>query len=107
MTTLVALGARFFDAGGDAACRVDGQIVPLRTGVGVVMPCPCGGLSSCVGPLAVPFANPVDGGGFLDTAGLQRSGDTLETLSVTGVIQRIGGCGWHGSIEAGSVVTRE
>lgn len=107
MTTLVALGARFFDAGGDAACRVDGQVEPFRAGVGIVLPCPCGGLSSCTGPLQISFANPLDGGGFLDIAGHQRSGDTLETLSIAGQVQRIGGCGWWGSIESGSVVTRE
>lgn len=107
MTTLVAFGARFFDAGGDAACRVDGQIVPLRTGVGIVMPCPCGGFPSCTGPLQISFANPIDGGSFLDLMGHQRSGDTLETLSLVGLVRRIGGCGWSGSIETGSVVTRE
>lgn len=105
MTTLASLGARFVGAGGPDAFHSNGEPEPLRTGVGIAMSCPCGGLSSCIGDLYIPCINPIDGGPFLDLSGHQRTGQTLEELSLSNKIIRIGGCGWRGWIESGSVVT--
>ena len=82
MTTLASLGARFVGAGGPDAFHSNGEPEPLRTGVGIAMSCPCGGLSSCIGDLYIPFINPIDGGPFLDLSGHQRTGQTLEDLSL-------------------------
>lgn len=105
MTTLTNLNARFVTAGGPDACPRDGVEQLLRDGVGVVMDCPCGGLSACVGPLYVTFVNPTDGGPFLDGRGHQRDGDSIETLTLSEPIERLGGCGWRGWIESGSALT--
>lgn len=103
MTSLATLNARFVTAGGPGACRVEGEEQPLREGVGLVLDCPCGGLPACVGPLYVAFINPTDGGPFVDGAGRQRDGVTLETLSLAAPVVRLGGCGWSGWIESGAV----
>jgi hypothetical protein len=105
VTTLAALNARFVTAGGPGACARDGVEQPLREGVGVVMDCPCGGLSACVGPLYIAFVNATDGGSFLDGGGHQRDGDSIETLTLSAPIERLGGCGWLGWIESGSALT--
>jgi hypothetical protein len=75
-----------------------------NVGVGVEMDCPCG--SHCCLPLYVPFAVALDG---KPTAhgdrGWQRSGDTLETLTLTPSVQRLPRagetCAWHGYITNG------
>lgn len=94
MTPLSALNARLV-----------GAEQPPRNGVGVVLDCPCGGRPACVGPLYVPFINPVDGGEFLDISGhYQDGGANLESLTVLGEVVRLGGCGWRGWIQNGLVL---
>lgn len=58
--------------------------------IGVTMDCPCG----CDSPLYVPFADP-------DTqCNWTKTGDTIETLTLTPSVFRAGGCAgkWHGHI---------
>lgn len=82
---------------------------PERHGVGLVFDCPCG----CGERRYVPFNNPLDGGPrFNDTpAGRpfwDRTGETFETLTLTPSIlasKDHGGCGWHGFITNGEVLT--
>jgi len=80
---------------------------PRREGVGLLFDCPCGCESQCF----VGFANPLDGGPPHDPragAQWQRTGDTFETLTLTPSILRSkekGGCGWHGFITNGGIVT--
>lgn len=105
---LIELNPVFLDAGGDGVYRTDPETkalipAPKRVGVGVLFDCPCGDLSEdhrCY----VPFLNPLDGGKSLER-GWQRTGDSFETLTLTPSIKRVGGCGWHGFITAGEVLT--
>ncbi len=100
---LTALDPIFLGAGGDGVTR-NGQPMPKRLGVGLMCNCPCG----CESPLYVPFANPLDGGPQLDGQGWRRTGETFETLSLAPSILRSrekGGCGWHGFITNGEVLT--
>ena len=97
---IVELNAHFLDNGGPGILRADGSEAPLRTGVAVGMDCPCG----CDVGLYVPFANPLDGGLPVEPRGWQRSGDTLETLTLTPSVLRRE-CGWHGWIRDGRAVT--
>lgn len=73
------------------------------TGVGLSMECPCG----CVHRMYVPFTNPV-GGGLRDDGRhfWIRTGETIETLTLTPSIQRHAPCptSWHGWIRGGETV---
>lgn len=77
-----------------------------RDGIGIIFDCPCG----CDVLCAVYFRNPVDGGGpYPSERGPLwcRTGDTFEALTLTPSIHRSGpgGCGWHGWIKDGEVLT--
>lgn len=100
---LVDLNPRFIGSGGEGVTSADGSPAPERTGVGVILDCPCG----CGHDLYVPFANPLDGGAALEARhGWQRTGETFETLTVKPSIHRVGNsCGWHGWITNGEVTT--
>lgn len=72
-----------------------------RTGVGVEFDCPCG----CGHPCFVPFRNPMDGSHpVLEGALWDRSGETVETLTLHPGILRSNGCGWHGFVTDGEAV---
>lgn len=103
---LVDLHPRFPCAGGEGITDGSGNPVPLREGIGVMFDCPCG----CDQPLYVPFANPLDGGPSRENERPQwhRVGETFETLTLTPSILRSiekGGCGWHGFVTAGEIIT--
>lgn len=104
---LTDLHPQFFGAGGPGISHADGSPVPLREGVGLLFDCPCG----CAMPCAVMFTNPLDGGPALtedERHFWSRTGDTFETLTLTPSILRSpdkGGCGWHGYITDGVIVT--
>lgn len=106
MTTprkLTELNPRFIGAGGDGITGPNGEPVPARHGVGVMLDCPCGAVDS---PLYVPFANPLDGGPQYGPQGWQRTGESFDTLTLTPSILRTFshcGCRWHGYITAGEV----
>lgn len=96
---LVDLNAEFIGAGGPGITDKDGNEKPERHGVGVILECPCG---ACGRHLYVPFANPLDGGPAVDSrTGWQRTGDTLETLTLRPSVLRREGCKWHGFITDG------
>lgn len=106
---LAELEPSFFGAGGSGITR-DGQPVPERHGVGLMCRCPCGQCDPETGWLAVDFENPLDGGPRIESAGphWQRTGDTFDTLTLNPSILRSrekGGCGWHGWIRDGEVVS--
>lgn len=70
--------------------------------------CPCGACDE-FHDCYIPFTNPLDGGLPYDGHPTwQRTGDTFETLTLTPSILRNptkGGCGWHGYITNGEVLT--
>lgn len=93
---------------------------PRREGVGLMFNCPHG--DACLkkvgvefpedaGKHYVSFANPLDGGEpFEPNRGphWQRIGDTVETLTLTpSIFSKVerGGCGWHGFITNGEIIT--
>lgn len=103
---LTELGPNWVGAGGEGISDKDGNPVPARHGVGVAFDCPCGCGTHCY----VPFANPLDGGPTLQSErlGWQRTGETFETLTLTPSILRSkehGGCGWHGFVTNGEVIS--
>lgn len=101
-TPLSALGAQFLDAGGGGIIRADGTPAPERHGVGVLMECPCG---SCGRLLAVDFKVAVDGMPWREgRGGWERTGDTIDTLTLSPSVQRMDDCRWHGWIRDGFAV---
>lgn len=76
-----------------------GKPIPRREGVGVGFDCPCG----CGEAIFVPFANPLDGGPAIQR-GWVRTGETMETLTLTPSILRLSGCRWHGWVTRGTVL---
>jgi hypothetical protein len=110
---LIDLAPRWVGAGGEGITQADGSPAPERHGVGITFICPCGthprdgeyDTDRC----CIIFENPLDGGGRFDatTPGhyWTRVGETFETLSLTPSIQRVGGCGWHGFITNGEMIT--
>lgn len=103
---LVDLNPRFVGGGGEGVSQADGTPAPLREGLGVILTCPCG---TCDVELYVPFTNPLDGGPpYEGHPTWARSGETFDTLSLTPSILRNkakGGCGWHGYITNGEIVS--
>lgn len=102
---LTELNPEFCGGGGEGVYNADMTPAMPRHGVGLLCNCPCG----CNHQLYVPFANPIDGSPPLEPAyGWQRTGETFETLTLTPSILRgtaRGGCGWHGFITNGEVIT--
>ena len=103
---LADLDPRWVGAGGPGITR-EGQPVPERTGVGISFECPCG---RCGIRCYVPFHNPLDGVPAVESRGphWNRSGETFDTLTLTPSILRStdkGGCGWHGFVTNGAVIT--
>lgn len=100
---LTDLNPQFIGAGGEGITR-DGEPVPERRGIGITFNCPCG----CDELVFIPFRNPLDGGPPWDSdprrALWDRTGEDVETLTLTPSIQRLGGCRWHGWIRSGEVV---
>lgn len=101
---LTDLNPYWVSHGGEGVTRTDGSPIPLRERIGISCDCPCG---SCGVPLFVGFENPVDGLGPYSTHHplWRREGETFDTLSTTPSILRRGGCGWHGYITNGEIIT--
>lgn len=99
---LIELNPRWVGAGGEGVSDKNGDPVPERHGVGVSFDCPCG----CPDRAFVAFDIALDGKPWMQGAPTwQRTGETLEDLSLTPSIQRVGGCAWHGFITNGGVTT--
>lgn len=102
---LTTRNPEFVGAGGEGVFNADMTPATPRDGVGVLFDCPCG---HCGIPVYVPFANPLDGSAQYDRQGWQRTGDTFDTLTLTPSILRNpdkGGCGWHGYVTNGEIIT--
>jgi hypothetical protein len=106
---LVDLHPQFLGAGGEGIFNADGTPATPREGVGVIFDCPCGQYKEEWQRCYVPFSNPLDGGPVFDERqGWQRTGETFDTLTLTPSILRNkdrGGCGWHGFITNGDIIT--
>lgn len=103
---LLDLHPEWMSAGGEGISNADGSPAALRKDVGVLLDCPCGKCDEDH-QLYVPFENPIDGS-LSRERGWARTGDTFETLTLTPSILRntaYGGCGWHGFITNGEVIT--
>lgn len=101
---LTDLNPRFLRAGGEGISLADGSPAPERHGVGIIMDCPCGNADENH-QLYVPFLNPIDGGPTIEPNGWQRTGDTVDTLTLAPSILRHGACKWHGWIRDGAVIS--
>ena len=105
---ITELDACFLSSGGHGLMDNSGREIPRRERVALSMLCPCG----CKRIMIVPFENPDDGKGPFELNEVPkkfRTGDTLETLSLTPSIQRHKingeGCEWHGYITNGEAIT--
>lgn len=101
---LTDLNPSFLGAGGEGITR-NGEPVPRREGVMLWCDCPCG-TPECA--IAVHFANPLDGGPPISDHHWMREGDTFETLTLRPSIFKNpakGGCGWHGFLTNGEMVS--
>lgn len=102
---LVELNPVFVGAGGPGISNRRGNLVEERHGVGLSFDCPCG----CKARVYVPFTNPLDGKApvFAEYPTWERTGKTLRNLSLTPSILRSApyGCGWHGYVTDGKVLT--
>jgi len=104
---LTDLHPRWIASGGEGVTDADGRPVPRREGIGVSFDCPC---STCGLLCFVPFDNPLDGGPPItpDHALWTRTGEDFDHLSLTPSILRNrerDGCGWHGYVTDGEVIT--
>ena len=102
---LTDLNPQWLGNGGEGITR-NGEPVPYRPGVSLMFDCPCG---KCGMPCAIPMNNPLDGGPPLNPDhGWDRIGEDFETLTLKPSILRTvkrGGCGWHGFITNGEIIT--
>lgn len=97
----------FLHHGGEGVTGPGGVPVPLQEGVGLSFDCPCG---ACGIRCAVIFSNPIGGGPSIvqgRTPTWERVGETFDALTLTPSILRTlpRGCGWHGFITNGEVLT--
>lgn len=120
---LTELKPRWVGAGGEGVFQKNAageyEPAPERHGVGVSFLCPC---PTCTAKrtgnddqdfylrVFVGFRNPLDGGAAHDPrpgAQWERSGDTFESLTLMPSILCTPpyGCGWHGWVRNGEVIT--
>ena len=102
------LNPRYIGSGGTGVTHADGSPVPFRGEIGVIFDCPCG----CDVPCYIPFANPRDGLGPLESKHpcwtMTMDGDDFNTMTLSPSIQRHRiqdyGCDWHGFITLGAII---
>lgn len=93
LTRLAALNATLVDSHGH-----------LVRGVGVLMDCPCGA-DPADHRLCVPFTVAVDGQPWgRNTRCWERTGDTIDTLTLSPSVQAATSCQWHGWIRDGAAI---
>lgn len=115
---LTELNPQWLGAGSEGISDAAGNPVPYRRGVGLTFDCPCASCtekrkqdpeSAFYHSVVVMFQNPLDGQPFGgEHAYWKREGDTFETLTLTPSILKNperGGCGWHGWVKNGEVLT--
>lgn len=103
---LTDLNPAFVRSGGEGVSDAEGNPVPERRGVGLAFDCPCG----CGQRVYVDFQNPIDGGPARPVRApmWQRTGAGFKTLTLHPSIlssKDKGGCGWHGWIRNGEVIS--
>lgn len=91
---------RFLSNGGEGV-TMNGQPVPLREGVGLTFDCPCG--SSTCSPVSVCFSNPLDGGQAMPGNTWDRTGDQLESITLSPSLQRMDNCRAHFYVRNGAI----
>lgn len=108
---LTDLDPTWVSSGGEGITDKDGNPVSERTGVGIMFDCPCQ-KDAKFHRVYVPFTNPISGGNQVDSSDnrdtWERTGDTFETLTLSPSILRNpkhGGCGWHGFVRNGNIIT--
>lgn len=96
---LTDLNGSFYGVGGEGQTdSKTGDPIPERKGMGVTFDCPCG----CGEFVAIPFTNPLDGGDPVRRPTTwDRTGETLENLTLKPSLQRLGACRWHGYLTNG------
>ena len=103
---LADLNPTFFDYGGEGVTKADGSPVPRRSGVGMIFDCPCG---KCGVQAQVEFSLALDGEPWRPkTPTWTRMGDSFDTMTLSPSIhraERLGGCGWHGWVRNGNVIS--
>lgn len=101
---LIELNPQFLGCGGEGVTvAATGEAVPRREGVALDFDCPCG----CGHRVCVSFANPISGGDPAHPTNWQRTGDTFDTLTLMPsiLVTTPGGCGWHGYVTNGAIIT--
>lgn len=101
---LTDLNPEWIGSGGAGITNsADGSPVPRREGTMLMFSCPCG----CPEPIAVYVNPPLDGQPADERCKpvWQRTGDAFESLTLTPSILRRGGCGWHGFVTNGEIIT--
>jgi len=80
-----------------------GAAIPRREGVALDFDCPC----MCGSRVCVSFANPLDGGEPVSGHNWQRTGETFDALSLMPsiLVTTPRGCGWHGYVTNGAIIT--
>lgn len=73
-------------------------------GAGVQMDCPCGDRDENH-QLFVPFKVALDGSTRPGDKGWDRTGDTIDTLTLSPSVLRVHDCKWHGWIRNGEAVS--
>lgn len=99
---LTDLNPRFYSIGGEGVTNSKtGEPLPELKGMGITFDCPCG---KCGERPGIPFTNPISGGKDQSGVTWKRTGETIEDLSLTPSIRRMGGCKWHGFLTDGIFV---
>ena len=107
---LTDLNPGWVNAGGPGILNADMTPSTPRKGIGLMFDCPCGKCDERH-RVYVAISNPLDGGSPITDKGepsWSRDGDTFEGLTLSPSINKptsIGGCGWHGWIRNGEVIS--
>lgn len=104
---LTDLNPGWINSGGPGIFNADMTPATPRKGIGIIFDCPCGKCDE-YHRLFLAFTNPLDGSVAVRDKGeptWERSGTTFEMLTISPSINRVGGCGWHGWIRNGQVIS--
>lgn len=102
---LSELNAHFVGNGGTGVRSADGTPVPRREGVLLAFDCPkCGREGERHGGILCYLDPAMDGGPAVSSHNWQRTGDSIDNLTLSPSILVLSGCGWHGFIRNGEIV---
>lgn len=99
---LSSLNPKYVSSGGPGITN-GGIPVPLREKIGLGFNCPCG----CGHRVFVPFSNPPDGKPSENKIHWERINIDFNSITLTPsiLIRKPLGCGWHGYVTNGNVLT--